>query len=322
MASARGGAARLTAPPVTPLAGWLTPRASLRPTSLPRLQHVEGAAPGRSGASWSDQGTSPATHWPRLRFASATAPAIATRCSRTEPFRSHGAPMERSRTSRCGARLPRRVRASARPSCSIQAKPEVWSTQPGRYIVAAWAGPASPTESTRARRSTWSPSTASARCVRHQTRRSSPSVLTEAGIRRARSRAGAPERSRPRRRGRRHDRRARSTKADPAVGSVSYSGDWLGRRVVAPSASGLAVFRVGDRASGSSRPFLPRRRAMLPSLASRADRVTAWTSGPPRRVPGLRSHRGPPRVSFRSPRARHARLPAWRRPLYNPSRPQ
>ncbi len=116
------------------------------------------------------------------------------------------------------------------------------------------------------------------------------------------------------------------TKVDPSVGAASYSGDWLGRRVVAPSATGLAVFRVGHAAIRLERAVrvASAQGVAEPRFAAGGRRVTAWTTaggggafldcelslGTCARTVPLQAVRGA------------QGFPAWRRPLYNPSRPQ
>jgi len=114
------------------------------------------------------------------------------------------------------------------------------------------------------------------------------------------------------------------TTVDPSVGVVGYSGDWQGDLVAAASASGLALFRiVGDRIE-----LAQTLRALGQGIAEPrfvgADRVTGWTSSSSGgafvdcdRASG-RCARAVP-----MPAARGAEgFPAWRRPVYNPSRPQ
>jgi hypothetical protein len=115
------------------------------------------------------------------------------------------------------------------------------------------------------------------------------------------------------------------TTVDPAVGVVGYSGDWRGDLVAAPSASGVALFRIAAgrialtrtiRAAGGQGVAEPR--FVDPS------RVTGWTSS---ESGGAfvdcdlvfgRCGRAVPLPSARGTQG----FPAWRRPVYNPSRPQ
>jgi hypothetical protein len=115
------------------------------------------------------------------------------------------------------------------------------------------------------------------------------------------------------------------TTVDPAVGVVGYAGDWQGDLVAAPSASGVAVFRV---AGGRIELARTMRAAAGQNVAEprfvEPNRVTAWTSSSSGgafvdcdRVSGRCARTIP------LPTARGAEgFPAWRRPVYNPSRPQ
>ena len=113
------------------------------------------------------------------------------------------------------------------------------------------------------------------------------------------------------------------TGVDPGVGTIDYSGDWRGDRVVASSASGLALFRVAAKAIRLERAI----RVQGPSLSeprfADARHVTAWAS----------TRRGGVLVDCEQTTARCDRFspltaahgvhgfPVWRRNLYNPSRP-
>ena len=114
------------------------------------------------------------------------------------------------------------------------------------------------------------------------------------------------------------------TTVDPSVGVVGYAGDWQGDLVAAASASGLALFRIiGDRIE-----LAQTLRALGQGIAEPrfvgAGRVTGWTSSSSGgafvdcdRASGRCARTVP------MPAARGAEgFPAWRRPVYNPSRPQ
>ena len=115
------------------------------------------------------------------------------------------------------------------------------------------------------------------------------------------------------------------TTVDPSVGVVGYSGDWQGDLVVAPSASGVAVFRV----SGGRIELARTLRAVAGQGVAEprflgASRITGWTSSESGgafvdcdRISG-RCARAVPLPAARG----GAGFPAWRRPVYNPSRPQ
>lgn len=115
------------------------------------------------------------------------------------------------------------------------------------------------------------------------------------------------------------------TTVDPAVGVVSYAGDWQGSMAVAPSASGVAVFRVSGRTIELVRAARVAGGGGVaePRFAG-GTRVTGWKStsfggafvdcdhltGRCGRVVPLPTARG---VNG---------FPTWRRPVYNPSRPR
>ena len=115
------------------------------------------------------------------------------------------------------------------------------------------------------------------------------------------------------------------TTVDRAVGIAGYAGDWQGDLVAAPSASGVAVFRV---AGGRIELARTMRAAAGQGVAEPrfvgGSRVAAWTSSSSGgafvdcdRVSGRCARTVP------LPTARGAEgFPAWRRPVYNPSRPQ
>ena len=115
------------------------------------------------------------------------------------------------------------------------------------------------------------------------------------------------------------------TTVDPSVGVVGYSGDCQGDIVAAPSASGVVLLRVAGRRIELARTM---RAAAGQGVAEPrfvgASSVTGWTSTSSGgafvdcdRVTG-RCARAVP-----LPTARGAEgFPAWRRPAYNPSRPQ
>jgi len=115
------------------------------------------------------------------------------------------------------------------------------------------------------------------------------------------------------------------TTVDPGVGVVSYSGDWRDDTVVAPSASGLALFRVTrDRIQLVRSMPGPADQGIAEPRFAGATRVTGWTSSSSggafvdcNRVTGHCARAVP------MPTARGVNgFPAWRRPVYNPSRPQ
>jgi hypothetical protein len=114
------------------------------------------------------------------------------------------------------------------------------------------------------------------------------------------------------------------TRVDPGVGAVEYAGDWSGDRVVASSAGGLALFRVGPETIRLERTIRVQGPGLSePRFADAGRHVTAWAS----------TRRGGVLVDCEEATARCDRFrpltdadgvhgfPVWRRNLYNPSRP-
>ena len=112
---------------------------------------------------------------------------------------------------------------------------------------------------------------------------------------------------------------------DPSVGVVGYSGDWQGDLVASASVSGLALFRIaGDRIElARILRAAPGQGIAEPRFVG-ASRVTGWTTSSSGgafvdcdRASG-RCARAMPLPATRGAEG----FPAWRRPVYNPSRPQ
>jgi hypothetical protein len=115
------------------------------------------------------------------------------------------------------------------------------------------------------------------------------------------------------------------TTVDPSVGVVGYAGDWQGDLIAAASASGVALFRVTGRRIELARTIRAAggQGVAEPRLVG-ATRVTGWTSSDSGgafvdcdRSTG-RCARAVPLATARGAEG----LPVWRRPVYNPSRPQ
>jgi hypothetical protein len=115
------------------------------------------------------------------------------------------------------------------------------------------------------------------------------------------------------------------TTIDPSVGIVGYSGDWQGDLVAAPSSSGVALFRIaGDRIELERAYRAVNGQGVAEPRLIGTERVTGWTT----------SESGGAFVDCDRASGRCARavpvpaargsdgFPAWRRPVYNPSRPQ
>ena len=115
------------------------------------------------------------------------------------------------------------------------------------------------------------------------------------------------------------------TTVDPSVGVVGYAGDWQGDLVAAASASGLALFRIaGDRIELARILRVAPGQGIAEPRFVGASRVTGWTTSSSGgafvdcdRASG-RCARAIPLPATRGAEG----FPAWRRPVYNPSRPQ
>ena len=114
------------------------------------------------------------------------------------------------------------------------------------------------------------------------------------------------------------------TKVDPAVGLVGYAGDWQGDLAVASSASGLALFRIAGRSIAFVRAIRVAAGSIAEPRFAVGGRVTGWTGtssgGAFVDCDRLTGHCG---RAVPLPTARGVQgFPTWRRPVYNPSRPQ
>lgn len=330
------GRVRLESAPVAPLAGWLTPAAVPSPDGRYVAYNAwRELRPDDPRLSWDDQGIErgDALATPSLRVydVSSGEDTLLEEGAFSLAWRADGVLAYfkgAARDYRAGVRYVGDVVVRS----SLAASPEVWTPEPGRYVVVAWAG---------------------SRLVAYREREGEAlDVVVLDGPRRMRVVApGAglvavspngrrlfveegPATGRPAVRvlDVEHGREVAAldlTTVDPAVGAVSYAGDWSGELVVAASASGLAVFRVaGDQIALEQALRLDVRDsetgAAEPRFADqRGQRVTAWTSTP---AGGVFLDCDPSRGRC----ARTVPLPAaegvgafppWRRPVYNPSRP-
>jgi hypothetical protein len=115
------------------------------------------------------------------------------------------------------------------------------------------------------------------------------------------------------------------TRIDPAVGAVGYAGDWRGDRVVASSASGLAVFRLGPKTIALEQALRIKNPGLSePRFSDASPRhITAWGSAEKGGVL-FDCDRTTGRCARFMPLAKARGVhgfPVWRRNIYNPSRP-
>ncbi|HEY7002930.1 MAG TPA: hypothetical protein VH281_01510 [Gaiellaceae bacterium] len=115
------------------------------------------------------------------------------------------------------------------------------------------------------------------------------------------------------------------TTVDNAVGVVAYAGDWQGELAAASSSTGVAVFRIHGRRITLDQTIRGggENGVSEPRFAGPA-RLTGWTTTPRGGafVDCDRASRGCATVAP-LPRARGVHgFPTWRRPVFNPSRPQ
>jgi hypothetical protein len=326
------GPAELAAPAVAPLAGWLTPAGVPSPdgrylayNAWRELRHDDPRL------SWSDQGIDPgdALATPSLRVYDTRsrtdvpladgAFSVAWRADGALAYFKGAEPDYRAGVPYTGDVVVR---------SSLAGDPEVWSSKRARYIVAGWAG---------------------TRVIAHREREGEAldvTVFDGPGRMRVLAPDSAlvaispdgrrvfveqgPAQGRPTVRvidveTGREAAALDLTRVDPAVGMIGYAGDWRGDRVVASSASGLAVFRVLQGKIKLERTLRVAAATVAEPrfVAGSAGRVKAWTSvrrggvfldctfavGSCDRampLPGAHGVRG---------------FPVWRRPLFNPSRP-
>jgi hypothetical protein len=322
----------LAAAPVTPLAGWLTPVAVPSPdgryvayNAWRKLREDDPAL------SWQDQGISPgdALARPSIRLLDLATGretkyvdggfSLAWREDGAIAFLVGANP-----NYRAGIRYVGDVFVRA----SVGAPATRWTATPDRYVVAGWAGRTLLVYRVRAGEAldvlafdgprkrrvlasdaglvAISPDGSKA-LVEHGPETGAPSVeLLAVGT-------GAKLAS------------LDLTTVDPSVGVVGYAGDWQGDLVAAPSASGLALFRVtGNRLELAGAMRAAAGQGVAEPRFVGSDRVTGWTS----------SSSGGAFVDCERTSGRCARavpiptargvdgFPAWRRPVYNPSRPQ
>ena len=324
-------AVELAAAPVAPLAGWLTPAGAPSPdgrylayNAWKELRRDDPAL------SWDDQGIEPgdplATPSIRLYELASGIDAVLEDGAFSLAWRADGALAYfkgAERDYRAG--VPYVGDVFVRPG--PDAPPERWSPERGRYVVVGWAG----------------------RTLIGYREREGEALDVVAFDEPGRMRILAPDAglvaiSPDGRRvfveqgpaqGRPNLRvleianaavvaRLDLTRVDPGVGTVDYAGDWRGDRVVASSASGLALFRVSSRAIRLERAIRVQGPGLSePRFADAGRHVVAWAS----------SRHGGVLVDCEETTADCDRFrpltdaagvhgfPVWRRNLYNPSRP-
>ena len=322
----------LAAPPVTPLAGWLTPVAIPSPdgryvayNAWRELREDDPAL------SWEDQGISAgdplARPSIRLHDLDTGSDSVYASGAFSLAWRRDGAIAYfegADREYRAGVRFVGDVFVRD----SVQAPPRRWTKKADRYVVAGWAGPILLVYRMRAGEAL--DVLAFDGPGKRRLLASDAGLVAISPDGRGALVEHGPETGPPR-----LDLLAVSngmklgsldlTTVDPSVGVVGYSGDWRGSFVAAPSASGVAVFRVaGGRIELVRTMRTPAGQGIAEPRFVRASRITGWTSSESGgafvdcdRVAGRCAHAVP------LPTARGAQgFPAWRRPVYNPSRPQ
>jgi hypothetical protein len=321
---------RLRAAPVAPLAGWLSPAAVPSPdgryvayNAWHELREDDPAL------SWEDQGIEAGDKLARpsirLYDVERASDQRLVDGGFSVAWRADGAlAYFRGAARAYRAGVPYVGDVFARPSGS--GAPVRWTSRSGRYVVAGWAGSTLLAYRERAgealdllaldragRARTLSPDAGlvaispdgSRALVEHGPKQGPPSlaVLRVADGRRLAS--------------------LDLTRVDPAVGLVGYAGDWEGDRAVAPSSSGGAVFRIGQGRIALLRVIRAATSVTEPRFAS-GGRVTAWTTTPSGGAfldcgsVSARCSRVQPLPAARGDQG----YPTWRRPVYNPSRPQ
>lgn len=328
-----GGPAQLEQAPVAPLAGWLTPAGVPSPDgrylAYNAWKELRADDPSRS---WEDQGIEPgdrlATPSIRLYDGARRTDEVLEEGAFSVAWRADGA-LAYFRGAERDYRAAVPYVGDVVVRGNLEADPEVWSEERARYIVVAWAG--STLVGYREREGEALDVVAfdgpgSMRVLAADSALVSVSPDgTQAFVEQG------PAQGRPAVRvldiatgG--TVARLDLTKVDPSVGTVSYSGDWAKDQVVAPSAAGLAVFRVaqGKISLEQSLRVESAQGVAEPRFAAGGRRVTAWTTagrGGFFLDCDLSVRRCARTVPLPAAQGTQG-FPAWRRPLYNPSRPQ
>jgi hypothetical protein len=329
-----GRPVHLAAPPVAPLAGWLTPVAVPSPEGGQLAYSVwRELRSDDPSLSWSDQGIERgdalATPSIRLHDVAAGTDEVLERGAFSLAWRSDGAFAYfkgADRDYRAGIPYVGSVVVRA----SLRGRPQIWSPEQARYVVVAWAGDRLVAYREREGEALDVVVFDGPEQMRVLARDSALVALSPDGRRAFLERGPAAGRPAVRVVGIADGRTLAAldlTTIDPSVGAVAYSGDWRGDRVIASSASGLALFRVGpgsvelDQALAvAGEPALAEPRFAGPG----PDRAIAWRSGPDGALfldCDLSARTCARAVPLPAARGIDG-FPTWRRPLYNPSRPQ
>jgi hypothetical protein len=322
----------LEAPPVAPLAGWLTPVAVPSPDGR-RLAYNAWTELREDDPelSWEDQGISEgdplARPTLRLYDADTDADTLLEEGAFSLAWRADGALAYfkgAERDYRAGVPFVGDVVVRA----ALEAPAETWSPEPGRYVVAGWAGPHLLGYRETEGEALDVVSFDGPGEMRVLARDAALVALSPDGRRLAVERGpavGIPAVDLVDVASGRRLASLDLTTVDPAVGAVGYAGDWSEDLLVAPSESGLAVFRVAGKGITleESIPVEGGGLAEPRFAATGQARVNAWTSTPAGDVfvdcdrPGGTCRRAMPAPD--TPGV--GRFHAWRRPVYNPSRP-
>jgi hypothetical protein len=329
----RGGApVRLAAAPVAPLAGWLTPAAvpSTDGRSVAYNAWTELRADDPA-LSWQDQGIEAgdplATPVLRIYDSATGSDQVLEEGAFSLAWRGDGALAYfkgAERDYRAGIPYVGHILVRS----TVTASPEPWTTVPARYIVAGWAGQTLIAYEEREGEALDLLALDGPGRVRVLARDSALVAIAPNGEQALVERG--PANGRPMLRvlavaDSTEEAALDLTTVDPAVAVVGYAGDWEHDLVVAPTASGLAVFRIGSgrielteivRVDGGG--------VAEPRFAGSArERVTGWktTGAGGTFLDCYRPSRHCSRVvPLPAARGIHG-FPVWRRPVYNPSRP-
>jgi hypothetical protein len=326
------GRVELAAPPVASLAGWLTPvavpSADRRYVAYNAWTELREEDPA---LSWEDQGIEQGDPLarPSLRLYDSTAGGdeLFEDGAFSLAWRQDGAVAYfkgAERDYRAGIPYVGRILVRS----SVDALPETWTPKQARYIVAGWAGDtliAYEELEGEALDVLALDGPGRVRVLAHDSslvaiRPDGTQVLLEHG----------PENGKPALRvldvsDGSEAAALELTAVDPSVGLISYSGDWDGDLAVAASASGLAFFRIQDGAISLADTIRAAGGLVAePHFAGPGrTRVTAWASDDV--LDSFLDCDLPSRSCRRVvpvPEANGVRgFPAWRRPVYNPSRP-